>query len=331
MNQTAAPGWYQADGDFDGVERYWDGAQWSVDTRPGPDPADLSAGDLNRLSEANPSAEELTAALIAPGSRRGPGPCDICGRNPAQYVKYSGVTGLLLARSNWSSQGRFCVACSSGQFRKVQSKLMLTGWWSLTSFLIAPFLLFANVARLGRHRRTLAPSHVVDRELDRQLAGRPLILRAGPLVIAAFALVATVNSIISSPPDAVGAENTPAMVARTSLAIGDCFNMDSDFAIPDDVTPRPCAELHGFELYGLHELDAGPFPGRESVDKSGVDYCIPLFTTYVGIDYDDSIYEVEYLFPTELGWAGGDRVIECLIAGDGTGTGLVGSAQAAGY
>ena len=328
VDPAAAPGWYQAEADFEDIERYWDGSQWSVDTRP-------IAGAIK--DPAVPSVEEVAALLRGADERLQDGPCDVCGRNPARHVKYGGVTGLLLARSNWSSQGRLCVACSSGLFRQVQSKLLLTGWWSLTSFLITPFLLFANFGRLGHHRRSVGAAHVADRELDNKLSGRPLILRTGPLVIASIALVATVNSIVSSPADAAGVQLTPTtvvpMVARTSLAIGDCFDMDSEFGIPDDITPMPCVERHDFELFGLHELDAGPFPGKERVDKSGVDYCITRFASYVGIEYEESVYEVEYLFPTELGWAGGDRVIECLISGDNPDAagGLVGRARSAGY
>jgi hypothetical protein len=38
VTQSAPPGWYQAVTDPPGTERYWDGSQWSGDTRPGVSP-----------------------------------------------------------------------------------------------------------------------------------------------------------------------------------------------------------------------------------------------------------------------------------------------------
>lgn len=47
MPENAPPGWYQAETDVPGTERYWTGTEWSADTRPAmaPPPQAAAAGD----------------------------------------------------------------------------------------------------------------------------------------------------------------------------------------------------------------------------------------------------------------------------------------------
>ncbi len=62
-NQTAAPGWYHAEGDPAGTQRYWDGAQWSAEPVPPP------PTQPNPMAPGYPSTNGATAATGDPFER----------------------------------------------------------------------------------------------------------------------------------------------------------------------------------------------------------------------------------------------------------------------
>ncbi len=46
MDGNAPPGWYHAEKDQPGIERYWDGNEWSMETRASLSPAPIPAGPM---------------------------------------------------------------------------------------------------------------------------------------------------------------------------------------------------------------------------------------------------------------------------------------------
>ena len=62
MTENAPPGWYQSETDPPGTERYWDGSQWSVETREVMAPPPTAAG-----GKFTPHGRELAT----PGARVG--------------------------------------------------------------------------------------------------------------------------------------------------------------------------------------------------------------------------------------------------------------------
>ena len=66
MAENAPPGWYQAETDPPGTERYWDGTQWSADTRAAAAPPPMAAATGDRVT---PHGREIASAGARIGAR----------------------------------------------------------------------------------------------------------------------------------------------------------------------------------------------------------------------------------------------------------------------
>lgn len=226
---------------------------------------------------------------------------------------------------------------------------MLTGWWSPVSALFAPFLLIGNTFKVYDHRRKVDPPQLSDPGVDKALEGRPLYLRPGSIVLALLLLVGVVNSLM--PSEAADAEpsstqavaavpatevisptvTTTAFVERASLEPGECFDMGGLVLVSESVTPVPCSESHGYELYARTSLNRGTYPGAEAIDQAASEFCYQQFEPYVSASYEQSMYEVVYITPTASIWDLGDRIVECLLtAGSPMMRDLVGRARGSG-
>jgi len=64
--ENAPPGWYQAETDAPGTERYWDGTQWSADTRAAAAPPPMAAAIGDRVT---PHGREIASAGARIGAR----------------------------------------------------------------------------------------------------------------------------------------------------------------------------------------------------------------------------------------------------------------------
>jgi hypothetical protein len=110
------------------------------------------------------------------------------------------------------------------------------------------------------------------------------------------------------------------------LGVGDCFDEPGD-ALHDELVGTileiDCAEEHELQYIGQVQVYGADWPGDAALEKR-VDACLDRFRTYVGIDHDDSRYELGYYVPSRGSWADGDRVIKCL-ASSPTGEKLTGT------
>lgn len=104
-----------------------------------------------------------------------------------------------------------------------------------------------------------------------------------------------------------------------SIALGECTNLDMpEGEQGSQVTSIPktdCAQPHGWEAYAEKDypLDAA-FPGVSAVEKEAGDYCAGEFEGFMGVDYDTSDMELQYLYPTKDTWTSlNDRTISCLV------------------
>ncbi len=110
-----------------------------------------------------------------------------------------------------------------------------------------------------------------------------------------------------------------------SLSVGDCFSTDATDEV-GDVAGVPCDEPHDSEVYALVDYDAGSdaeWPGQDAIDEFSDSACVAEFEEFIGLSYDESIYYISYLQPTEESWAQGDREVVCLVGaqeGQVTGT-----------
>ncbi|MGV8969439.1 MAG: septum formation family protein [Microbacteriaceae bacterium] len=98
-----------------------------------------------------------------------------------------------------------------------------------------------------------------------------------------------------------------------SIGVGDCLN---DAAAEGTVTSVPtvaCTEPHDSEVYAAVMLEDGEFPGQDAISAQAETGCIAEFAAFMGIDYEDSLADVQFYYPTQETWATGDREILCLV------------------
>lgn len=104
-----------------------------------------------------------------------------------------------------------------------------------------------------------------------------------------------------------------------SLQIGDCFDDAEEVEeVLFDVAAVPCSEPHDNEVFSVQTvsggLDTDNFPGQTVLQESAYEVCSgPVFDTYVGTPYLDSILEVFTITPTGESWDEGDREFVCAL------------------
>ena len=101
------------------------------------------------------------------------------------------------------------------------------------------------------------------------------------------------------------------------LTPGGCFDdviEDGEFAEEAQTLPMvDCADPHDNEAYALYDMEDGSFPAQAAVDDVAIAKCVSLFEDYVGSDYETSRLDIWWIFPTEQGWAEGDREVACVL------------------
>jgi hypothetical protein len=99
-----------------------------------------------------------------------------------------------------------------------------------------------------------------------------------------------------------------------NLDVGDCqvgtFDGARDLST---ITTIDCTEAHDTEIYAASTLPNGEFPGNAAIDAQADADCFAAFRNFIGEEYDDSIYDFSWYFPTAGSWAEGDREILCLV------------------
>ena len=101
-----------------------------------------------------------------------------------------------------------------------------------------------------------------------------------------------------------------------SIKVGECLN-DADASGEVSTVPIvECSEPHDSEAYDSGNLDDGDFPGDDAVKQAAELLCGPSFQSFIGLDYEASLYDYSYYFPTEESWAAGDREVMCVAYAD---------------
>jgi Septum formation len=98
--------------------------------------------------------------------------------------------------------------------------------------------------------------------------------------------------------------------------VGQCLDVRKDRPSgPESIVP--CDEVHDDEAYARFTLDgsrSSPYPGEEVIERLANDGCRERFTDFIGIRYEDSVFEYISMYPAEGGWtAHGDRRVTCLV------------------
>ncbi|MDA1061527.1 MAG: septum formation family protein [Chloroflexi bacterium] len=113
----------------------------------------------------------------------------------------------------------------------------------------------------------------------------------------------------------------PGSLSVFSMAAGDCFD-DPDGLGPDgllvgSVSALPCTERHDNEVFAVYRIP-GPadtaYPGDERIYDLGRNGCLDRFAAYVGIEYEQSRFEIDSIIPTEQSWSvEDDREVVCYL------------------
>ncbi len=115
-----------------------------------------------------------------------------------------------------------------------------------------------------------------------------------------------------------GADSTPAATptAATSvfaLEVGDCVD-DTDQQEVQNLPRVDCAEEHDYEVFDEFDVPTDDYPGDDALTELALGYCSGALESFIGVAYESSALDINYLTPTEDSWTnGGDRQVSCLV------------------
>ncbi|MDG2025651.1 MAG: septum formation family protein [Acidimicrobiales bacterium] len=104
-----------------------------------------------------------------------------------------------------------------------------------------------------------------------------------------------------------------------SLGVGDCFSGPEASVVATEVSEVDtvdCSDPHRYEMFAVKEMTNSSFPGESQAADMADDFCLSSFKSYVGLDYDNSIYWISSVSPTSDSWSRGDRSIQCALGLD---------------
>lgn len=120
-------------------------------------------------------------------------------------------------------------------------------------------------------------------------------------------------------PDWTGAQLNP-----YDLRVGQCFSewswFDDDFDRRINITAAvDCSQPHKKEVFHEAEFPApngAPFPGETKMTEWSTDLCYSAFADFVGVDYELSVYGIDFIQPTQETFehpVGRHRRVTCVL------------------
>lgn len=102
------------------------------------------------------------------------------------------------------------------------------------------------------------------------------------------------------------------------LEVGDCVELPEDGETISLIKTFDCDEPHGAEVVSVGDLGNGddPYPGDDAIRDQIGEKCLADFESYVGKSYQDSVYQLFPLTPTESAWED-DQTYVCLAYEEG--------------
>ncbi|HYI21636.1 MAG TPA: septum formation family protein, partial [Candidatus Limnocylindrales bacterium] len=106
------------------------------------------------------------------------------------------------------------------------------------------------------------------------------------------------------------------------IAVGQCFNggraADSgETTIVNSVALVDCDEPHESELIASFAYagpdSGGTYPSEADLTAYSESECSARFGQYVGVTFNESRFEMTYVFPLSTGWLIGDREMQCVV------------------
>ena len=100
----------------------------------------------------------------------------------------------------------------------------------------------------------------------------------------------------------------------SDLRVGDCYDLkDASAEEVNDVTARPCADPHEYELMFIGTVEGDGYPSDAEFEAWLERNCLPAFAGYVGTEYLESALDIAWFSPTEEGWNDGDHSVQCAL------------------
>jgi hypothetical protein len=96
------------------------------------------------------------------------------------------------------------------------------------------------------------------------------------------------------------------------LEVGDCLGEETGEGEIESLEAAPCSEPHSEEIFAALTVPDGDYPGQEALDAEA-EGCLEEFAAFVGMPYQESVLEINYMTPTEESWGMGDRELLCTI------------------
>jgi hypothetical protein len=121
--------------------------------------------------------------------------------------------------------------------------------------------------------------------------------------------------------------------AVQDLEVGDCVDLPGGFEDEDEVgrvKTFDCTEEHDAEVFSVGDLGDGDdeYPTMREIERLMAEACLPDFEEYVGVSYEQSVFEVYRFYPLEDTWEDYQGYV-CLVV-DADGEKLTQSVEGAG-
>jgi hypothetical protein len=104
-------------------------------------------------------------------------------------------------------------------------------------------------------------------------------------------------------------------VSIFDIEVGDCigpFEAGDEGGI-DEVDLYPCDVEHEQQVFLITQITDDELPDDEAVRDQVIDECLPVFEEFVGLEYEESVLDINYLSPSADTWEEDDRDIVCTI------------------
>ncbi len=224
--------------------------------------ATTTTSPSGRGASASPASSSYQSGPVARPRRDDE--CIMCGSHPVATVTLRQATGKVIWWVRRQMTAPLCRDCGMAEFRDLQNRTMLTGWWGVISFFANCLFVLSNSGAALKLRNLEPPTRtdLIDVPLPRPLApGKSIFARPGIWVTA----VVVAGLIVFA---ASGGATSPTSSAGWS--VGSCVE-GTTVASPVD-----CSESHDGKIIATRaDSDHCPFTADGYVDDdSGIVYCI---------------------------------------------------------
>lgn len=94
---------------------------------------------------------------------------------------------------------------------------------------------------------------------------------------------------------------------------GDCLGPFPE-GLVNEIDIYPCDEPHEQQVLSITQIESEGFPDEETVRDQAADDCLPVFEEFVGLAFEESELEIDFLSPSEESWEEeDDRDLVCTV------------------